>query len=90
MMEVHALFAGKLKTEDVLAAVKKGDPGPAELKHRQFYANLYLGLFFDATGDEASARKYILSAAEMAEAGDYMGDVARVHAWVIGKKGKTK
>jgi lipoprotein NlpI len=90
MMEVHGLFAGQLKPEDVLAAAKKGDPGPAELKHRQFYANLYLGLYFDATGDEVSARKYILAAAGMAESGDYMGDVARVHAWLFGKKGKKK
>jgi lipoprotein NlpI len=90
MMEIHGLFAGKLKEEDVLAAVTKGDPSPTELKHRQFYANLYLGLYCEATGDDAGARKHILKAAGMAESGDYMGDVARVHAWVFGKRGKGK
>ncbi len=37
MMEVYALYGGKAKPDDVLAAARAGDPRPAELKQRLFY-----------------------------------------------------
>lgn len=79
MMQVYALFKGEAKPEDVLAAAKAGSP-PARLKQQLFYADLYLGLYHEATGDSKLAREHILRAAEQAGAMDYMGDVARVHA----------
>ena len=79
MMQIHALFAGKAKPEDVLAAAQAGAPAPAELESRLFYAHLYLGLYFDATNDAKLAREHIFKAAAM-NADHYMGDVARVHA----------
>lgn len=84
MKEVHALFAGKLKPEDVLAAAEKssggGTLGPGtELTRQRFYAHLYLGLYFEALGDKAKTKEHITAAAGMAEVADYMGDVARVH-----------
>ncbi|CAI5509919.1 unnamed protein product [Closterium sp. Naga37s-1] len=47
-----------------------------------FYARLYVGLFFEIMGDEATSRKYIQYAAETEYAcrsSDYMAAVARVH-----------
>lgn len=79
MMEVHALFAGKLKPEDVLKAAGADDPPPALRNRQLFYAHLYVGLFFEATGDDPNARNHITQAATLAAAGDYMSDVARVH-----------
>ena len=80
LMQVHALYAGKAKPEDVLAAAKAGDPKPDELADRLFYAHLYLGLYFEALGQNDEARKHIDLAADTYPAENYMGDVARVHA----------
>jgi len=88
MAEIHALFGGKSKPDDVLAAAKAGDPPSATLNNRLFYADLYLGLYYEATGDESRAREYIFKAAERSQENDYMGDVARVHAELIRKKEK--
>ena len=79
MMVVYDLFAGKAKPEDVLAAVENGKPKEAELKSRRFYANLYLGLYYDSTGDKKKARVHLENAGAHPEVGGYMGDVARVH-----------
>ncbi len=79
MMEVHALFAGKIKPEDVLKAATAGSPAPPQLKSQLFYAHLYLGLYFEALGDDKLAREHITKAATEYQTGDYMGDVARVH-----------
>jgi len=78
MKEVHALFAGKAKADDVLAAAKesKGEDG-------MFYAHLYLGLYYEAIGDKDKTREHIFKAARDFKASHYMGDVARVHARVL-------
>jgi lipoprotein NlpI len=90
MMKVHALFAGKAKPEDVLAAVKEKNPPADELGHRTFYANLYLGLYYEGTGNAALAREHILKADELAADNGFMGSVAKVHANLLrptGEKG---
>jgi lipoprotein NlpI len=79
MMEVHALFAGKLKPEDVLKAAGEGEPPAGRLNRQLFYAHLYLGLYFEAVGDEQKSREHISKAAGLSEGGGYMGDVAHVH-----------
>jgi lipoprotein NlpI len=80
MKEIHDLFAGKAKPEDVLAAAKADSPSPADLRNQTFYAHLYLGLYFEALGDTAQTREHILAAVPLAMPTDYMGEVARVHA----------
>jgi lipoprotein NlpI len=79
MMVVYDLFAGKAKPEDVMAAVKKGEPNSEEMKSRLFYAHLYLGLYFDSVGDKTKAAEHLEKAGEDKAVGGYMGDVARVH-----------
>jgi lipoprotein NlpI len=77
MKEIDALYRGKGSVEDVLAAA-----GPASEKWRRdglFYAHLYLGLYFDASGDPAKAREHMAKAVNDFGAAHYMGDVARVH-----------
>jgi lipoprotein NlpI len=88
MMEVHGLFAGKLKPEDVLKAAGAPNISPRRLTRQWFYAHLYLGLYFEATGDEQQAREHITQAAGQFQTGDYMGDVARVHQQLRWPKGK--
>src|SRR5205807_6975628 len=59
MMEVYDLYAGKLKPDDVVTAAKAGEPKLEVLEERLFYAHLYLGLYYDATGDAKLAAKYM-------------------------------
>lgn len=89
MMEVHALFANKIKPEDVLKAAQAGNPTPAELNRQLFYAHLYLGLYFEVIGDEKQARGHISQAAGQYRTDDYMGAVARVHLQLRWPKEKT-
>lgn len=86
MMQILALFGGKAKPEDVIAAAKTGNA--AQQDNQLFYAHLYLGLYFEAIGDAKLAREHILKAATDFKAEHYMGDVARVHAQVFRKRSK--
>lgn len=87
MAQVHQLFAGKAKPEDVLAAAQAA-PAAGRAGEPLFYAHLYLGIYFEALGDAKQAREYILKAAERADQNGYMGDVARVHAEILRKREK--
>jgi lipoprotein NlpI len=79
MMEVHSLFAGKATPEDVLKAAGTGGPPTRQLNQQLFFAHLYLGLYFEAIGDNKQAREHIIKATGQYRTDDYMGDVARVH-----------
>ncbi len=71
MMQIHALFGGKGAVDDVLK--------PARGREALFYAHLYLGLYYEALGNVALAKKHIKLAAHDYSVDHYMGDVARVH-----------
>lgn len=93
MMQVFEMFRGKVSPDQVLEAARSGEPAPEVLTGRLFYAHLYLGLYFDATGDAGQARKYIeLAASDEAKKGrgvnTYMWDVARVHRNQIREEAK--
>jgi lipoprotein NlpI len=85
MMEVYALFAGQATPDDVVQAVRAGDPPTEDLKHRQFYAELYLGLYHDALGDESQAIGHLQAAVEH-RIEHYMWDVAKVHADLLAER----
>ncbi|QDU26954.1 lipoprotein NlpI [Anatilimnocola aggregata] len=89
MMQIYDLYRGKLKPEDVLKAIDLGNP-PAEAKNaRQFYAHLYLGLWYQAAGNRKLAREHILEA-EKHKIGHYMWDVAHVHADLLRAESKDQ
>ena len=90
MMVVYDLFAGKAKPENVLAAVEKGKPKEPELNSRQFYAHLYLGLYYESTGDKKKAMEHLEKAGADKSIGGYMGDVARVHMELMRRKAKER
>ena len=79
MMEVYDLYRGALQPDDVLAAVKAGNPREGELNQRLFYAHLYLGLYYEVTGDVVKAKEHI-DLARGRKIGHYMWNVADVHA----------
>jgi len=79
MMEIYELYSGRLKPDDVLTAAEGGSPSPEELNARRFYAHLYLGLYYEVSGDASLARKH-LDMARSHRIGHYMWNVADVHA----------
>jgi lipoprotein NlpI len=82
MAQVHSLFAGKAQPEDVLKAAEAGDPKSPKHKEHLFYAHLYLGLYYEATGDQPKCREHIQKAVTQYPSDSPMGDVARVHAQI--------
>jgi len=74
MREIYEMFRGTVSPEQVLTAAG-GQP------ESQFYAHLYLGLYFDVIGNARRALEHIRVAAEerYAPLGGYMHVVARVH-----------
>jgi lipoprotein NlpI len=88
MMEAYALFAGKARPEEVLAAAQAGAPAAPELKGRLFYAHLYLGLYHEAMGNARQAREHLTKAAQDYPTGGYMWEVARVHVDLLKQRGQ--
>jgi tetratricopeptide (TPR) repeat protein len=82
MKEVHDLFAGKGSVEQVLKSAETGE-GEARQNHL-CYAHLYLGLYFEALGDEAKAKDHLRKAANDFRMDHYMGRCAQVHVKVRG------
>ena len=84
MSQVYDLFAGKLKPDDVLGAAKT-PRAEGELLNRQlFYAHLYLGLYFEVTGDAKRSLEHLEEAVRH-RIGHYMWDVSRVHRDLLKK-----
>lgn len=60
MMQIHQLYAGKMTPDQVLAAAREGlDPDSNEAARNEFYANFYIGLYFEAKGEQDEAMKYM-------------------------------
>jgi len=89
MLQILSLFAGKLDPEDVLRAAHAGEPPASELQRRLFYAHLYLGLYFEASGNETKSYEHISQASRQFGADDYMSHVARVHL-ILREKSKAQ
>lgn len=79
MKEIQQLFAGKATALDVLNAAAKAEDDSTR-RDQQFYAHLYLGLYFEATGVLKDRDDHIREAAKLADPDNYMGAVALVHA----------
>jgi lipoprotein NlpI len=74
MREIYLMFRGDLEPRDVLAA---GDTSASA----RFFAELYVGLYYDGTGDADSARTHLREAADRRyeTVGGYMHRVATLH-----------
>ena len=81
MREIYQMFRGALTPEKVLAAA-------GSQPESQFYAHLYLGLYFEAVGNEGRALEHITAAAadRYARIGGYMHMVARVHLGILQRR----
>ena len=78
MTQIYEMFQGKRKPESVLLA---GGTRPSA----QFYAELYVGLYYEAMGNKRLAQQHIANAAaeQYTNVGGYMHMVARVHLGVL-------
>ena len=83
MPEIYALFGGNGSVDQVLSAAQPA-AGARQQQSAPFYAHLYLGLYFDALGNQAKAREHLGKAVNEFGAEHYMGDVARVHFRKLG------
>jgi len=86
MRQIYDLYKGDLKIDDVFAACKAGEPTPAQLSQRLFYAHLYVGIYQELLGDSKKAFEHLNKATEDHRIGHYMWDVARVHRDLLKKK----
>jgi lipoprotein NlpI len=86
MKQVLELFAGKLKPADVIEAAEKAKLEGEDLKEARFYANLYVGLYYESEGDEKKALEYLTTAAEKYKISHYMWDIADVHMKLLKAK----
>lgn len=78
MMSVLQMLQGKLQPQQVLeAAIENTQAGPAR-NRAQFYAALYVGLYYDALGDDEQAIKHLKLSLGYGDSG-YMVDTARVY-----------
>jgi len=74
MRQIQHLFAGTTTPEEVL---RVGEEGGDTAK---FYADLYVGLYYEALARDDESRRFIVRAADNPAARkNYMGDVSRVH-----------
>lgn len=74
MREIYQMFRGTMTPEAILAA---GGNEPSA----RFFAELYVGLYYDAIGDRVRATQHLRNAAakNYAPAGGYMHRVAELH-----------
>jgi lipoprotein NlpI len=79
MREVYEMFKGAMAPDAVLAAAGQSISA-------RFYAELYVGLYYEATGNTAAALPHLQTAAsdQFAAAGGYMHRVAMLHPLVRG------
>lgn len=84
MMEIYDLYRGKLSPQEVLTAATAGTMPGERRAAQEFYAHLYVGLYFHALGQADEAARYLdLAARDQLKQNPflnrYMWDVARVH-----------
>ena len=81
MREVYEMFKGAMTPDAVLAAA--GQSASA-----RFYAELYVGLYYEATGNKAAGVTHLKAAASdrFANAGGYMHRVATLHPLLDGSR----
>lgn len=80
MMTILDMFAGKAKPFDVLLACRAGSPSKEKLDYRFCHAHLYIGLYYEAQGDEKKAFEHMgKSAVDFQFDSFYMGGVSQVH-----------
>ena len=85
MMQVQQMIQGKATVEQVIAAAEKNRRLINGSDYDRFYGYLYVGLYYDATGNRVKALEWMEKCVALGVAG-YMGDVAKVHLDTLKKE----
>jgi len=84
LMKVYALFKGEGTVDDVIRAAQEPGMTEEDSRSRNFYANLYLGLYYVTENQLDKALEHLKAAAIPAhEKSGYMWHVARIHAGLL-------
>lgn len=78
MMSVLAMLQQKLEPAQVLEAARANTSPGSQRQRAEFYAALYVGLYYDALGDSQQAADYLKQSLAAGDRG-YMVDAARVY-----------
>ena len=84
---LYDLYTGKLKPDEVLARATDGAVNDADREERSFYGQLYVGMWFVASRDNAKAIAHLEKAAAM-RSNNYMWYVARQQLGLLKKRPK--
>jgi lipoprotein NlpI len=84
-MRIYDLLQGKAKPADVIETAAKADLRGNDKTEALFYGHLYVGLYYEAHGEEAKCREHLTAAVDR-KIGHYMWDVANVHLGRMKKK----
>jgi lipoprotein NlpI len=81
MREVYEMFKGTMTPEAVLAAAGQSTSA-------RFFAELYVGLYYEANGNKTAGLTHLKAAAseQYATAGGYMHRVATLHPLLVGSR----
>ena len=81
MREVYEMFKGTMTPEAVLAAAGQSTSA-------RFFAELYVGLYYEANGNTTAGLTHLKAAAseQYANAGGYMHRVAMLHPLLVGSR----
>ncbi|WP_020473797.1 tetratricopeptide repeat protein [Zavarzinella formosa] len=85
MKEIYDLIRAKGKPADVMTAAENAKLEGEEKTEAMFYANLYVGLNYDAEGNTAKCREHMTAAVDKYKITHYMWDVANVHLKLMKK-----
>ncbi len=86
MMRIADLIAGKATPAEVIETAEKAKLDGPKKTEALFYAHLYVGLNYEATGDAAKCKEHLTRAVEKHRIGHYMWDVGNVHLMRMKKK----
>src|SRR5262249_50515095 len=78
-MKIYDLFRGSAKPDEVFTAAEAGNVKDELRKEQRFYANYYVGMYYECVGEPKKSLEYLKTAVEKYPIGHYMMDVARVH-----------
>jgi lipoprotein NlpI len=78
MMSILKMLQGKLQPEQVVQAAIDNTSEGLRRKRALFYADLYIGLYYDSLGNSAEAERYLRRSLSRGDSG-YMVDSARVY-----------
>jgi len=86
MKQVYALIRGKVKPEEVIETAEKAKLDAEQKNEALFYAHLYVGLNYEAEGNEKKCVEHLTTAVDKHKISHYMWDVGNVHLKLLKMK----